>query len=41
MRPSEEQFLKYESERDVVFIFGAGASKNGVKKMKKWGQVCL
>lgn len=26
MRPSEEQFIKYESERDVVFIFGAGAS---------------
>jgi hypothetical protein len=23
---SEEQFLKYESERDVLFIFGAGAS---------------
>lgn len=26
MRQSEERFLKYESERDTVFIFGAGAS---------------
>lgn len=26
MRPSKEIFIKYESSRDVVFVFGAGAS---------------